>query len=65
MERAREWLTLVGWRNIAYVVFVPLLVPLACLWRRRVQKVSMPVGEHRRPSRTSGVAHRHPHAWNC
>ena len=31
MERAREWLTLVGWRNIAYVVFVSLLVPFGML----------------------------------
>jgi len=31
MDRVREWAALIGRRNIAYVVFVSLLVPFGML----------------------------------
>jgi len=36
VDRVREWAALIGRRNIAYVVFVSLLVPFGCLWGRLV-----------------------------
>ena len=34
MDRVQEWVSLIGRRNIAYVVFVSLLVPFGMLCKR-------------------------------